>query len=618
MVIDQLSTDPPYLDIQEFHQQDDCDRSCEDPGNIWPIINIIDPGANEMFDPSFADGAFHDLGYRNMSSMQRFLQEKEKDSYFAGRRVFNEKQPRFEDHPPMALEFYSAPHPWPQGINTAHGLHPQDRSTREWAPSDQESCSVTTGNTWSPQPTESCTDHDPRYPYWSESPAYPVECVYPVYGSGFGHGPAATSPHSITGTLSEIQQCPDTEAESESMRGSFHAPFSGYPSTHSHINTSMVNLHRDEGVGSSINESAIASPASNDAMAVESVSGDGGESDYSPRPQPSRATKKPKGTTKSPRKGSTSPNTKRSSMTKGNPHQLTSSAKVTKRTTSTTKSSDASLPPAASHASPSSNANSSVCPYCCKTFPSTSTLQKHVLSYHTRPFHCSFRRYGCTSTFGSKNEWKRHVSSQHLCPGIYRCDIGACVPQHAPSPGSSSIELRSGQQPSSAEWAYNDFNRKDLFTQHIRRMHGPGASVSRSVKENFENGLEAIRRRCWRPLRDSPPKSICGYCASNSSRSPSATTTMHKRVMFSGKGSWDDRMEHVGRHLEKENPGFEVEDLELRDWMVEQGLLVEGNGGYVVTGLNNRRRSGRGIAKDGIEDTERHGDGEEDADGEDE
>lgn len=82
-------------------------------------------------------------------------------------------------------------------------------------------------------------------------------------------------------------------------------------------------------------------------------------------------------------------------------------------------------------------------------------------------------------------------------------------------------------------------------------------------------------------------------------------------------------MEHVGRHLEKEDPGFEVEDVELRDWMLGQGLCVWERGRCVVRGFGGRRRAGRGSSGGGgggavEEDGEGEGEGEEDADGEDE
>ncbi|KAL8775688.1 MAG: hypothetical protein Q9209_000184, partial [Squamulea sp. 1 TL-2023] len=251
----------------------------------------------------------------------------------------------------------------------------------------------------------------------------------------------------------------------------------------------------------------------------------------------------------------------------------------------------------------------SICPHCPNHFPSASTLSKHVLSAHSRPFTCPFRRYGCSSSFGSKNEWKRHVSSQHIHLGIWRCDVGACVPQSAMSPGSADNNT------GSKETRSNDFNRKDLFTQHLRRMHGPGFAASRSEKEAFDSEIEAIRARCWVPLRDPPPKSICPYCAPHPSRPPSSSSgeddtplTMvgDAPVVFDGQGSWDERMEHVGRHLEKGDPGVEVEDLELKEWMCKEGLISLDRGEWTIVGTGVRKRP-RG-SKDAEEDIEGEGD----------
>lgn len=79
-------------------------------------------------------------------------------------------------------------------------------------------------------------------------------------------------------------------------------------------------------------------------------------------------------------------------------------------------------------------------------------------------------------------------------------------------------------------------------------------------------------------------------------------------------------MEHIGRHLEKGDPGEEVEDLELREWMLQEGLLTYVKGEYRVVGVGGKRR-GRGAKTGGIrEDEALVGEvmGEEDADGEDE
>jgi hypothetical protein len=179
-------------------------------------------------------------------------------------------------------------------------------------------------------------------------------------------------------------------------------------------------------------------------------------------------------------------------------------------------------------------------------------------------FPCTFRHYGCGSDFRSKNEWKRHVHSQHLRLGFWRCDVGAC----ASSPHTNKPKTTSTSTGSAA-----DFIRKDLFTQHHRRMHCPWPShsyahpPSAKAKEEFEQSLEEVRRRCWVKVRDPPNESWCGYCGRT----------------FEGPGSWEERMEHVGRHLERGDfPGFdggprgideEREDEKLREWLLDEGLL---------------------------------------------
>lgn len=187
-----------------------------------------------------------------------------------------------------------------------------------------------------------------------------------------------------------------------------------------------------------------------------------------------------------------------------------------------------------------------------------------------RVFVCSFASYGCESTFASKNEWKRHVTSQHLQLGFYRCDVGKCSvllnhtrSGYLHSPSTSSATPSPGQP--------NDFNRKDLFTQHQRRMHAPwlqsGQRRTPGDAEHaaFENSLEQVRQRCWLTLRQPPAVSHCGFCGQS----------------FSGEGSWDARMEHVGRHFERENPeqrGNEGEDQFVRDWGLREGILSLADG----------------------------------------
>ena len=206
-----------------------------------------------------------------------------------------------------------------------------------------------------------------------------------------------------------------------------------------------------------------------------------------------------------------------------------------------------------------------------------------------KSFPCTFHHYGCTSTFASKNEWKRHVASQHLRLGYFRCDLGSCSPDDALS----------------QQRGFNDFNRKDLFTQHCRRMHAPWAGakkgeegVSKKEKDNFEKQLEDIRTRCWIDRRKPPSRSSCGFCGQS--------------FVDDEEGkAWDARMEHVGRHFERDAYSLDQEkvDTGLKEWAIEERLILPGrkkgewwliNHEPAAPGprtQTNTRRSGRLIVK---------------------
>ncbi|KAL1880827.1 hypothetical protein Plec18167_003362 [Paecilomyces lecythidis] len=184
-----------------------------------------------------------------------------------------------------------------------------------------------------------------------------------------------------------------------------------------------------------------------------------------------------------------------------------------------------------------------------------------------RIFACSFAHYGCESAFPSKNEWKRHITSQHLQLGFYRCDVGDCKP-------SISKNNRYTMN-NDGDRAYNDFNRKDLFTQHQRRMHAPwlvetGLKPSKLEENAFEASLDAVRSRCWHEKRKPPQQSQCGFCGKE----------------FSGPRSWDERMEHVGKHFEKGENNNEREDPELRMWALQEGIICPaGDNKWVLSSL---------------------------------
>lgn len=205
-----------------------------------------------------------------------------------------------------------------------------------------------------------------------------------------------------------------------------------------------------------------------------------------------------------------------------------------------------------------------MCKECKAGFKDADALHNHVRKQHTRPFHCVFNWAGCESTFASKNEWKRHVMSQHILLHYWVCQVELCskAVNKAPGAAHSGFSLPNGAI----------FNRKDLFTQHLRRMHTP-PHVKKLLRQakmatkapshpsimDWENRLkelqtDGIKPRCRLPDYMVCPAQGCG-------------------VDFHGNNAWDDRMEHVARHLEGAAAGRETlvvfggkTDITLTDW----------------------------------------------------
>jgi hypothetical protein len=208
-------------------------------------------------------------------------------------------------------------------------------------------------------------------------------------------------------------------------------------------------------------------------------------------------------------------------------------------------------------------------------FKDSSSLRKHIAAAHTRPFPCAFSFAGCPSTFGSKNEWKRHIASQHLCLQYYRC---------------------SSCSQSSAEGKGNEFNRKDLFTQHLRRMHAPFA-IKKALTKNdsklqleWETRVKEMQQSCLVTRRRPPQHSAC----------PKAGCTS----TFEGPSSWDEWTEHVGRHMEKgEADRLGVDDL-LAKWALDEGIIECKDGEYRLCSGN-----GSSAEKETNHSTEYHSDG---------
>ncbi|KAH6652923.1 hypothetical protein BKA67DRAFT_304818 [Truncatella angustata] len=207
-------------------------------------------------------------------------------------------------------------------------------------------------------------------------------------------------------------------------------------------------------------------------------------------------------------------------------------------------------------------------------------LQKHIKQQHTRPFICVFHFAGCDSTFASKNEWKRHVASQHLLLHYWLCDQDGCAKLSNTSAsltkatGTTKHRLSYPSQPEIACPALPNgaiFNRKDLYTQHLRRMHIP-PSVKKQLKAKktfpeWEDRVrvcqeEAHKLRCQLPEYMTCPATGCSFQAS-------------------GSNSWDERMEHVAKHLERASSGLEsmitfggMNDPTLMNWVLRPDVAV--------------------------------------------
>ncbi|WQF88673.1 Putative Zinc finger C2H2-type, transcription factor Grauzone [Colletotrichum destructivum] len=214
-----------------------------------------------------------------------------------------------------------------------------------------------------------------------------------------------------------------------------------------------------------------------------------------------------------------------------------------------------------------------VCTECKTPFSDESTYQKHMKQHHTRPFACIFNYAGCPSTFASKNEWKRHVSSQHLALQYWLCVQDGCSKTTNPptnrrfsSSSSCSVSPTPPALPNGAI-----FNRKDLYTQHVRRMHVPPhvrkAQKLKKPTPEWDDHLkdlqaEAEQTRCDLPQYMRCPAGDCGH-------------------EFNGPQAWDERMEHVARHLERAADGKEPTvhfggetDPTLTQWASSPGVYV--------------------------------------------
>lgn len=153
------------------------------------------------------------------------------------------------------------------------------------------------------------------------------------------------------------------------------------------------------------------------------------------------------------------------------------------------------------------------------------------------------------------------------------------------------------------------FNRKDLYTQHLRRMHIP-AGLKKQVKQRKpapeweaqerKHQDEAKRTRCDLPTYMRCPAANCN-------------------ARFDGSNAWDERMEHVAKHLEKAVTGSEppiefggAHDETLMEWATRPEIAIVERGERGKWRLRNPLKTNGGLIVGAVADHN----GDEDAEGE--
>ncbi|KAI1808124.1 hypothetical protein F4811DRAFT_559402 [Daldinia bambusicola] len=246
-------------------------------------------------------------------------------------------------------------------------------------------------------------------------------------------------------------------------------------------------------------------------------------------------------------------------------------------------------------------------------FKDENGLQNHIKKQHTRPFVCVFGFAGCNSTFASKNEWKRHCSSQHLVLHYWICQQDQCskVSSKATSPARNRLSPPSTHGPHTPVLPRGTiFNRKDLYTQHLRRMHIP-SNLKKHVKQRKPSPEWEARERTH---QEQAKRTRCEL--PTHMRCPAIGCT----VQFDGTNAWDDRMEHVAKHLEKAVTGSELpivfggpNDETLINWATRPEVAIIEKGAKGKWELRNPLKQGGNQTFEALPDQE----GYEDAEGED-
>ncbi|KAM3075183.1 hypothetical protein ACMFMF_005862 [Clarireedia jacksonii] len=159
--------------------------------------------------------------------------------------------------------------------------------------------------------------------------------------------------------------------------------------------------------------------------------------------------------------------------------------------------------------------NQVVCPVC-KNFKGRPCELKKHMKRHKKPYGCTFP--ACNKNFGSKNDWKRHETSQHFQQEAWRCNV---------------------EKPEGGECAKVCYRRLN-FTQHLENEH------------QIKDAESKVRLHDCRIGRNSQERFWCGFCK--------------KLVELKKKGldAWTERFDHIDDHFMGRR-GLPAQSI--RDWI---------------------------------------------------
>lgn len=156
------------------------------------------------------------------------------------------------------------------------------------------------------------------------------------------------------------------------------------------------------------------------------------------------------------------------------------------------------------------------CDICSKRTRLRCEMKKHQ-KRHERPYGCTFPH--CAKSFGSKADWKRHESSQHLHVPSWLCAT------HDETKGSSCGRI---------------FYREETYTQHLNQQHRIPKTRTKSTLNASRIDL-ADQSQFW-----------CGFC--------NRSIALHSH----GPAALDERFNHIDiEHFKKGERG--------RDWCLPSG-----------------------------------------------